>query len=76
MIEWHGITCVLSLKNFHPISELLTRIIFPDIKYLPIIASYDNVETNALVMGSKPVVVILIQWHYMCNFPVNLSPNF
>ena len=37
---------------------------------------YDNIKSDAVVLGSNTVVVILIKWHYMCAFPVNLSPNF
>ena len=33
-------------------------------------------ERNAVVLVSDSVVIILIQWHYMCDFPVNLLPNF
>ena len=45
-------------------------------KYLPIITGYDNVESNAVVLGYKSVFVILIQWHYMCDFSANLLPKF
>ena len=37
---------------------------------------YDNVDSNSMVLGSYPVAVILIQWNYMCDFLVKLSPNF
>ena len=37
---------------------------------------YDTLESNALFLGSNPVVVILIQCNYIRGFPVNLLPNF
>ena len=36
---------------------------------------YDGLESNAVVLGSNTKVVILIQWNYMCDFYVKLSPN-
>ena len=37
---------------------------------------YYSLENNAVVLGSILIFVILIYWHYICAFPVNLSPNF
>ena len=37
---------------------------------------YDIIAINDVVLGSIPSVVILIRWHYMCAFSVNLSPYF
>ena len=64
---WYSfITCVLSLQTFHPISWIRKIFVFLYINYLPIIMGYDTVKIKYVVVGSKPVVVILIQWHYVC----------
>ena len=37
---------------------------------------YENIESDAIVLGSNTIVVIFIQLNYMCDFPVKRSPNF
>ena len=55
-----GITCVLYLKTFHQISWIRTRIDFLYIKQVPSITGYDILVSNAVVLGSNPLVVILM----------------
>ena len=67
---------MLSLQTFHPILLIIIIIIYLDIKYFPSIPGYENVESNYVVLGSNLAFSVLIQWHYMFYFPVNLLPNF
>ena len=43
---------MLSLQTIHPVSWIREKIIFLDIKQLPSIMGYGNVESNAVVLGS------------------------
>ena len=69
------ITC-LFLQTFHPIEKITTKIVSLNVSYVSSNKGSDNIRNNFMVLVSNPILVIIIQCHYMFDCTEILSLYF